>query len=101
MFEKGKSGNPSGRPKSKPISDEIRRLGAAGAFDKIAQMLINKAIDGDLKAAIEVMNRCEGKVSDRMVIDSNNLDLGELLARRVAENHGKRVEVDDDSTDAE
>ena len=100
MFVKGQSGNPSGRPRSKPVTDELRRLGAAGAFDKIAAMLVQKAIDGDLKAAVEIMNRCEGKISDRMVIDSGNLDLGELLARRAAENHGKRVETEDgDTTD--
>ena len=95
-WQKGVSGNPTGRPRTKPITDEIRRLGESGAYVRIAQILVDKALDGDLKAAQEVLNRVEGKVSDRILVESSSLDLVSLLTRKAADN-AKTIQPDDDT----
>lgn len=68
-FEKGKSGNPGGRPKEKPFADALRmELAAAGEDSKalraIARNLIVLASKDDEKAlpAIrEIADRMDGK----------------------------------------
>jgi hypothetical protein len=83
---KGQSGNPTGRPRTKPITDEIKRLGQEGAFDRIAKMLVDRALDGDLKAAQEILNRVEGKVTDRITVEAGSVDIISLLTRKSVQN---------------
>jgi len=98
-FIKGQSGNPTGRPVSKPLTDLIRKLGTEGGYERVITALYQRAYDGDVNACREILNRVEGKISDKMILESS-VDLGELLARRAAENHGKRVEAEGgDTTD--
>lgn len=65
-FERGKSGNPGGRPKDKPFTDALRlELAAAGedhkALRTIARKVIDRAGKGDLAAASFIADRLEGK----------------------------------------
>ena len=70
-FEPGKSGNPGGRPKTKPFAEALRmELAEAGADHKalrgIARRLIDKANEGDLAAIVELANRTDGKPAQQL-----------------------------------
>lgn len=70
-FEPGKSGNPGGRPKTKPFRDALRvELAATGedsrALRDIARSLIGKARDGDIQAIREIADRLDGKPTQAM-----------------------------------
>lgn len=75
QFQPGQSGNPGGRPKSKPITDELNKLLAEltgkGKNQKtlakaIAQAMVAQARRGNAKVLAELMNRVEGKVADKI-----------------------------------
>lgn len=70
-FQKGQSGNPGGRPKrewtwSGLIADElenelIAKDGTKGKYkDFVVKRLVRMAIDGDIQAQKEIMNRMDG-----------------------------------------
>lgn len=72
-FKPGESGNPGGRPKKTPITDEFRRLLNELHPDQrkhkgktYAQVLAEKQLElaiesGDMRAAQEIADRVEGK----------------------------------------
>ncbi len=68
-WPKGVSGNPGGRPKTKPLTEELQRLLEEEApkgkgqtwATAIAKTLLAKARKGDVRAIAEVANRVEGK----------------------------------------
>ncbi|WP_235999374.1 DUF5681 domain-containing protein [Bradyrhizobium uaiense] len=65
-FEKGKSGNPGGRPKAKPFRDALNmELAAIGedhkALRAMAKKLIDRGMKGDLAAINVVADRLDGK----------------------------------------
>lgn len=64
QWKPGQSGNPSGRPKVKPLRDAINRLLAANPeqADRIAAALLGKAELGDVAAIREYADRMDGKV---------------------------------------
>src|SRR5260221_14425456 len=66
QFRKGFSGNPTGRPKSKPFRDALEAvLKAAGPeadLDAIARALCGQAIAGNVQGIREVADRLDGKV---------------------------------------
>lgn len=71
-FQAGVSGNPHGRPRTKPLSDAYRALlNKKDPNDKegrtyaevIAMAQVKKAIDGDPRAVAEIADRVEGKVT--------------------------------------
>jgi len=71
-WQPGQSGNPSGRPKSKPITDAyLRILGEPIPGDKegrtfadaLAQKMIKEALNGKVQAASEITDRVEGKIT--------------------------------------
>ena len=70
QFQKGKSGNPAGRPKgARNMSTILReRLEANGG--KSMEEIIDKAIDmaksGDFKYFQQIYDRLEGKTPDRL-----------------------------------
>jgi hypothetical protein len=76
-WQPGQSGNPGGRPKKTPITDELRRLldeeyaGRERRFKGLsnarvlALVMYEEAIAGSLPAAKEIAERCEGKVPQR------------------------------------
>jgi hypothetical protein len=64
---KGQSGNPGGRPKTKAFHDALTmELATFGedhrALRAIAHSMINKAISGDVGAAMFIADRLDGKV---------------------------------------
>jgi hypothetical protein len=73
QFRKGESGNPGGRPKTKPVSDALRLLlalevakykkfRAKTQAQKIARRMIYDAAKGISTMVREVLDRTEGKV---------------------------------------
>lgn len=91
-FQKGKSGNPTGRPKSDPakldLLAEIRRqLVTSGengktVAEQIVAALLDECIDGNVRAIQEVMNRVIGPVVP--IGHGPAIDL-ESVARRMQE----------------
>jgi hypothetical protein len=77
MFEKGKSGNPNGRPpKGKAITDEIRKYLAETTDEgltkaqAIAVIWIKKVMDGDTTALKLLVEHLEGKAPQPIVGDN-------------------------------
>ncbi len=71
-FQKGVSGNPSGKTKSALLTDAVRRkLSESSDLDKIASALISKAKKGDLEAVKIVFDRLEGKPKQFIEADFN------------------------------
>lgn len=76
-FKPGSSGNPSGNPKSKSLSKSIRLI--LEELDPktkeevslaIARAIIAKALKGDVRAAEFLADRAEGKVPDKMMLET-------------------------------
>lgn len=91
-WNKGQSGNPSGRPKMAPLANACRELLAASVPDDpegrtyaeaIAKTLAEKALAGDIRAAQELADRAEGKA--RQSIEIENTALREAFERMSGE----------------
>ncbi len=70
-FQPGESGNPSGRPKKKLVDHALETLLEETDSQKaieIAKVLIQKALDGDTKAAQLVAERTEGKPNQKVEV---------------------------------
>ena len=78
-WPKGVSGNPGGRPKTKPLTEELERLLEQEAPNgkgetwgaRIAKALVVKASKGDVRAISELANRLEGKPLQAIEMDEN------------------------------
>ena len=80
QFRKGQSGNPGGRPKSRTISEALRqKLGETKDDDPqhrtfaqiLAENLISLACSQErnsVAAAVEIANRVEGRVHERIEV---------------------------------
>ena len=71
-FKPGQSGNPNGRPKSKPFKEAIQRALAEAGDDKaslqaVATALVDKAMQGDVQAIEEIADRLDGKVPQGII----------------------------------
>lgn len=71
-FKPGQSGNPGGRPKTKPFKEAIRRAVEAagddtGKLDMLALALYSKALEGDVSALKEIADRLDGKVPQGII----------------------------------
>jgi Family of unknown function (DUF5681) len=100
-WKPGQSGNPGGRPKKQPLTDELTQLleqDAPNAQGKswalvIAEALLKKARSGDVRAFSVLANRIEGKPHQSIAVDVNaNLGLAERIAQA-----RKRVQTLQDS----
>lgn len=62
-FQKGKSGNPGGRASRRTLVTDaiVRELKEADKARALAKTLVQRAIDGDTRAADIVLERVEGK----------------------------------------
>ena len=91
-WNKGQSGNPSGRKSEKPFGDALRmELAAAGNDQKalrvIARNLIALAQKGgeqSLPAIIAVADRLDGKPAQESTVTINNQSLTELADAEIA-----------------
>lgn len=71
-FQPGQSGNPAGRPKSKPFREAIQRALEEAGDDKVslqavATALVGKAMMGDVQAIKELADRLDGKVAQAVI----------------------------------
>lgn len=72
-FEKGKSGNPSGRPKEKVFTDALRvavlRTDDEGKvkLHRIAERLVAEAMAGESWAIQQVADRLDGKPAQAII----------------------------------
>ena len=89
-WPKGMSGNPGGRPKKKPITEELERLLADEVPNGngqtwatvIAEALLHEARKGDVRAISELANRIEGKPVQAIDLNSEGWEsIGERLER--------------------
>jgi len=74
-FEKGKSGNPGGRPKGRSVTAALRELGDSEhngkrLVDLLAERIFKEALSGKFTFAKELLERLEGKVADKHQIES-------------------------------
>jgi len=97
QWKPGQSGNPAGKPRAKPLSELLRKAGDQGAYAEIVNALIARAKDGDTKAISIILDRIEGKVSDRLILEGSGLDLNDLLARK-GQNADDAERPDDNAT---
>ena len=103
QFKPGESGNPGGRPKKRPITDYVREqlenqiptamraklpaafvevYGESATFGQmLAFQMVAKAATGEMHAMREVLDRVEGKVSQRLASDETNSI--QLTVRRI------------------
>ena len=89
-FQPGQSGNPKGRPKSKPSMDEIiirtmeknivmtNSRGATTKTTHVGALILKiyeKAVKGDLKASLELLDRYDGAKARSSNVERSNDEL--------------------------
>jgi len=90
-FAKGKSGNPGGRPKTKPWADALmlaasREDGDTTKLHKIAAKTVELAIQGDISAIKEFGDRIDGKPQQTTDVNVNdNRTLAEFTRQELYE----------------
>ena len=89
-WQKGTSGNPGGKPRTKLLTSHIAALLEQEAPKSngrtwaavIAEALLKKARKGDVRAITELANRLEGKPVQAVAMDMNaSISLAERLQR--------------------
>lgn len=74
-FPKGKSGNPGGRPKGRSITAALRKLAdtdhnGKAVAEVLAEVLMKHALSGKFPFAKEVLDRIDGKVPDKALVET-------------------------------
>lgn len=77
-FQPGTSGNPGGRPVTKPWSEALNAIakekateGLGTKLEQLARVTFAKALNGDADAREEIGNRLEGKVAQSVTHEGN------------------------------
>ena len=81
-WKKGQSGNPGGRPKSRPITEAMRKALEAGDLASMADLAktgIEKAMAGDHRFWHDVMDRLDGPVRQEIQADVTMRTADELI----------------------
>ena len=71
QFPPGQSGNPAGRPRSRPIASAIKELldkDDAQAIKALAAVCVQRALKGDFRFAKELLERVDGKVLEELAL---------------------------------
>jgi hypothetical protein len=76
-WEKGRSGNPGGRPKGKSITAALRELSLTEHNGKtlvqlLAERLYKDALSGKFPQAKEIIERLDGKVADHHKVEATS-----------------------------
>jgi len=87
QFRPGQSGNPSGRPKTKFLSEAYRRILDDRSADTFAETIANDALHADrardrLAAVQEITDRTEGRAVQAVKIEA---EMDEATARMIAD----------------
>ena len=86
-WQKGQSGNPGGRPKSRHITEALRKALENGDADELAQVLLSLARNGKkqsvrLAAIREIADRTEGRPTHQYRVAAS---IDEETAKRIAD----------------
>jgi hypothetical protein len=95
-WKPGESGNMSGRPKRKPLTDaysallgqtvppeiarQLRISETSTYAEVVAMALLKEAVKGKVNAAAELADRVEGRVMERVQVDHRGDPLADLLS---------------------
>ncbi len=77
-FQKGKSGNPNGRPKKLPELDELLKdilldeTNGKTQIELIVRTLVKQSLKGDIRASEILLNRSYGKVKESIELEQKN-----------------------------
>ena len=91
-FPKGVSGNPSGRPKSKPISDMFRVIFDDPATVKLIQANVKKTLTAKGMAGVLLLNHITDRLEGKMPDELNVRDLRDLTDEELEE-RAKKLEA--------
>jgi hypothetical protein len=114
-FEKGKSGNPRGRPpRPKVVTESLwyqlnrkpARKDEKPLYYRLAEALIREGVEGNVAAAKEVLDRIEGKIPQGIVgADGGPIQTEDVTAREVIRSRiagiAKRIGTRPDNSDSE
>ena len=76
-FKPGVSGNPKGRPPERPLTALLRETLDANDGELIRSIVlvaVERAVAGDFRYFKEIMDRTDGKVSERLNVTANDMD---------------------------
>ena len=98
QFAPGQSGNPAGRPRTKPITDAINKICSGdvtlkidgkeqtiSGVDALARIALNQAMKGKPPWWERVMERVEGKVADELQIGGTLPGLTPDLLKKISD----------------
>ena len=77
-FGPGESGNPKGRRPERPLTAALRDALDANdgeLIESLARKAIDKALSGDFRFFREIIERSDGKVSDRLDVTGNSTSI--------------------------
>lgn len=77
-FEKGKSGNPGGRPKDVGPIKELAKIHAPKAIDTLAKAMGHKNVRARIAASEVILDRAYGKATQH-----HEIDAGDELVKRM------------------
>lgn len=74
-WKKGQSGNPKGRPKGSGLTDAVRKVlnqehNGRPVVEVLAEIVVKHALAGKYTFAKEIWDRIDGRVQDRVEVES-------------------------------